>query len=184
MMLKLKLQSFGHLMGRTDSFERPLCWNDWRQEEKGTTEDEMVGRHYQLDGHDFEQAPGVGDGQGSLACCSPLGLSQTPLRDWTDWLTDWCFIVIAQLLSCVRLLATLWTIACQAPLFFTISQSLLRFLSIESLMLSKQLIFCRPLLLSIFMSYLYLQIPPPSSVWLYHMIYGNFYYIWVFKFLV
>ena len=44
-----------------------------RQEEKVTTEDEMVGWHHPLDGHEFEQAPGVGDGQGSLACCSPRG---------------------------------------------------------------------------------------------------------------
>ena len=42
-----------------------------RQEEKGMTEDEMVGWHHQVDGHEFEQALGVGDGQGSLACCSP-----------------------------------------------------------------------------------------------------------------
>ena len=46
---------------------------DWRQEEKGTTEDEMVGWHHWLDGHEFEQDPGVGDGQGSLECCSPWG---------------------------------------------------------------------------------------------------------------
>ena len=44
---------------------------DWGQEEKRVTEDEMVGCHHQLDGHEFEQAPGVGEGQGSLACCSP-----------------------------------------------------------------------------------------------------------------
>ena len=44
---------------------------DWRQEEKGTTEDEMVGWHHWLNGHEFEQASGVGEGQGSLACCSP-----------------------------------------------------------------------------------------------------------------
>ena len=44
---------------------------DWRQEEKGTTEDEMVGWHHRLDGHEFEQAPGVGDGQRGLVCCSP-----------------------------------------------------------------------------------------------------------------
>ena len=44
---------------------------DWRQEEKWATEDDMVGWHYLLDAHEFEQAPGVGDGQGSLACCSP-----------------------------------------------------------------------------------------------------------------
>ena len=46
---------------------------DRRQEEKGMTEDEMVGWLHQLDGHEFEQAPGVGDGQGSLGCCSPWG---------------------------------------------------------------------------------------------------------------
>ena len=42
-------------------------------EEKGMTEDEMVGWHHRLDGHEFGQAPGIGDGQGSLACCSPWG---------------------------------------------------------------------------------------------------------------
>ena len=41
--------------------------------EKGTTENEMVGWHHLLDGHEFDQAPGVGDGQGSLVCCSPCG---------------------------------------------------------------------------------------------------------------
>ena len=49
----------------------PDAGKDRRQEEKGTTEDEMVGCHHQLDGHEFEQSPGAGDGQGSLACCSP-----------------------------------------------------------------------------------------------------------------
>ena len=60
---------------------------DWRQEEKGTTEDEMVGRHYQFDGHKFEQAPGVGDGQGGLVWCNPWGLKEsytTELLNWTD----------------------------------------------------------------------------------------------------
>ena len=42
-----------------------------RQEEKGATEVKMVGWHHQLNGHEFEQAPGVGEGQGSLACCTP-----------------------------------------------------------------------------------------------------------------
>ena len=51
----------------------PDAGRDWGQEEKGTTEDEMIGWHHQLDGHEFEQASGVGDGQGSLACCSPWG---------------------------------------------------------------------------------------------------------------
>ena len=48
----------------------PDAGKDWRQEEKGMTEDEMVGWHHWLDGLEFEQAPGVGDGQGSLVCCS------------------------------------------------------------------------------------------------------------------
>ena len=49
----------------------PDAGKDWRQEEKGTTEDEMVGWHHWLNGHEFEQGLGVGDGQGRLACCSP-----------------------------------------------------------------------------------------------------------------
>ena len=73
-MLKLKLQSFGHLMQRIDSFEKTLMPGKiGGQEQKGTTEDEMVGWHHQLNRHEFEQAPGVGDGQGSLVCCSPWG---------------------------------------------------------------------------------------------------------------
>ena len=51
----------------------PDAGKDGRQEEKRTTEDEMVGWHHQLNGHEFEQARGVGEGQGSLACCSPQG---------------------------------------------------------------------------------------------------------------
>ena len=69
-MLKLKLQYFGHVMQRTDSLEKTMMLE---KTEGGTTEDEMVGWHHQLDGHEFEQALGVGDGQGSLACCSPWG---------------------------------------------------------------------------------------------------------------
>ena len=48
---------------------------------KGTTEDEMVGWHPRLDGHEFEQALGIGDGQGSLACCSPWGLKESDTTD-------------------------------------------------------------------------------------------------------
>ena len=62
----------------------PDAGKDWRQEEKGTTEDEMVGWHHWLNGHKFEQAPGVGDGQGSLACCSPqrVGHNWAAELDW------------------------------------------------------------------------------------------------------
>ena len=64
LMLKLKLQYTGHLMQRTDSLEKILWLGkiERRQEEKGTTEDEMVGWHHQLNGPKSEQAPGVGDG--------------------------------------------------------------------------------------------------------------------------
>ena len=70
-------------------WKRPWNWErkDWRQEEKGLTEDEMVGWHHQLDGHELEQAPGVGDGQKSLACCSPWDhkeLGRTKQLNWTD----------------------------------------------------------------------------------------------------
>ena len=51
----------------------PHAGKDCGQEEKGTTDDEMVGWHHRLDGHESEQTPGVGDGQGSLACCHPWG---------------------------------------------------------------------------------------------------------------
>ena len=81
LMLKLKLQYFGHLMQRLDSLEKTDIAKDWRREEKGMTEDEMVEWHLQHDGHEFEQASGVGDGEGSLVCCSPLG-SQSVGHDW------------------------------------------------------------------------------------------------------
>ena len=71
LMLKLKLQYFGPLMRRTDSFEKTLMLGKIEGRRRGMTEDEMVGWHHQLDGHEFEQAPGIGEGQGSLACCSP-----------------------------------------------------------------------------------------------------------------
>ena len=51
------------------------------EEEKGTTEDEMVGWHHRLDGHEFEQAPGVGDGQGSLVCCSPWSRKELDMTE-------------------------------------------------------------------------------------------------------
>ena len=54
LMLRLKLQYFGHLMRRVDSLEESDAQRDWGQEEKGTTEDEMAGGHHQLDGHEFE----------------------------------------------------------------------------------------------------------------------------------
>ena len=57
---------------------------DWRQE-KGTTEDEMVRWYHQLDGHEFDQSPGVGDGQGSLKCCSLWGRKLSGMTEWLNW---------------------------------------------------------------------------------------------------
>ena len=61
---------------------------DWRQEEKGTTEEEIVGWHHRLDGHKFEQAMGVGDRQRSLACCSPWGRRESHRTEWLNWPED------------------------------------------------------------------------------------------------
>ena len=82
LMLKLKLQYFGHLMQRADSLEKkdPDAGKDWKQE-KGTTEDEMVGWHHWLNGHEFEQALGVGNGQGSLMFCSPWGPKESDTNE-------------------------------------------------------------------------------------------------------
>ena len=75
-MLKLKLEYFGHLMQRADSLEKTLMLGRIEgKRRRGQAENEMVGYHHQLNGHEFEQAPGVGDGQGSLACCSPCMIS-------------------------------------------------------------------------------------------------------------
>ena len=101
-------------IGRTDAeAEAPVLWppdvknwltgknpnggKDWRREEKGTTEDEMVWWHHRLNAHEFEQALGVGDGWGGLACCSPWGHKESdmterlsnkgiPVTWWIQWL--------------------------------------------------------------------------------------------------
>ena len=64
----------------------PDAGKDWRQEEKRTTEDEMVGWHHRLNGHEFEQALGVGDGQGSLVCCSPWGCRESETTERLNWI--------------------------------------------------------------------------------------------------
>ena len=87
LMLKLKLQYFGRLTWRTDSLEKTMMLGktEGRRKKKGTTEDEMVGWHYWVNGHEFEQAQGVSDGQGSLACCSPWGRKELDLTEWLNW---------------------------------------------------------------------------------------------------
>ena len=84
------------LMWRADSLEKTDAGKDWRQEEKWVTEDEMVGWHHRLDGHEFELAPGDGEGQGSLACCSPWGQKESDMTEQLknsipcDYLTEQC----------------------------------------------------------------------------------------------
>ena len=96
LMLKLKLQYFEHLMWRTDSLEKnPDVGKDWRQKQEGTTEDDMVGWHHQLSGHKFEQALQVGDGQGSLVCCSPWGHKESDAVEWLSWTELWIAIILS-----------------------------------------------------------------------------------------
>ena len=88
-------------IGRTDAEAKtPILWppdakswliwkdpdvgKDWGQE-KGTTEDEMVGWHHWLDGHGFGWTPGAGDGQGGLVCCSSWGRKESDMSEWLNW---------------------------------------------------------------------------------------------------
>ena len=87
MMLKLKLQYFGTSCEELTHWQRSWCWERLRQEDKGTTEDEMVGWDHWLNGHDLGQTPGVGDRQGGLVCCGPWGNKEsdkTERLNWTD----------------------------------------------------------------------------------------------------
>ena len=79
-MLNLKLLYLWPPMSRVIG-KYPVAGKDWRQEDKGTTEDEMVGWHHQFYGHEFEQAPGDGEGQGSLACCDSWGHKESDMTE-------------------------------------------------------------------------------------------------------
>ena len=109
-------------IGRTDA-EAPILWlpdgkkwltgkdpdtgENWRQEEKGMTEDEMVGWHHWLDEHEFEQALGVGDGQGTQLCCSPWGHKEWDTTEWLNWTElNW------KLGLCPN---SLWKLLCSSP---------------------------------------------------------------------
>ena len=101
-------------IGKTDvEVETPILWppdvknwltgkdpdagKDWGQEDKGTTEDEIVGWHLQLNEHEFEQVLGVSDGQGSLACCCPWGDKELDTIEWVSW-TDTVFLGLTSVL--------------------------------------------------------------------------------------
>ena len=86
----------------------PDAGKDWRQEEKGTTEDEMVGWHHWLDEHEFEQVPGAGNGQGTWhAAVHGVTKSQTWLRDWTQLNWSWQMCIISLwFLTCISLMVS------------------------------------------------------------------------------
>ena len=92
MMLKLKLQCFGHLMWRVDSLEKTLMLGRIEgRRSRGRHRMRWLNGHHQLDGHEFEWTPGVGDGQGGLVCCSPRGHKEsntTEKLNWTELKTD------------------------------------------------------------------------------------------------
>ena len=75
---------------------------DWREEKKGTTEDEMVGWHHQLDGDEFEQAPGAADGQGSLASCSSQIRKELDLIQWLNWQVQIVFDMVPPYISSLK----------------------------------------------------------------------------------
>ena len=79
LMLKLKFQYFGHLMRRTNSLEKTLMLG--KTEGRRRRGQRMVGWHHGFNGHKFEQALGVGDGQGSLVCCSPWGHKESDVTE-------------------------------------------------------------------------------------------------------
>ena len=76
----------------------PDAGRDWGQEEKGMTGDEMVGWHDRLNGHEFEQALRVGDGQGGLTCCSPWDCKESEMTEWLNWMK---IVFILKSLVCV-----------------------------------------------------------------------------------
>ena len=84
LMLKLKLQILWPPGAKSNLIGKDLdAGKNWRQEEKGTTEDEMVGWHHWLNGHELEQTPRDGKGQESLVCCSPWGRKESDMTEWT-----------------------------------------------------------------------------------------------------
>ena len=120
--------------GRTNAeAETPILWppdmksrlfgkdcdagKDWGQEKKGTTGDEMVGWHHQRDGHEFEQAPGHSEGQGSLVCCSPWGHKESGTNEWLNshkykWQILFLVVVCLSLRTLIWIVSTPWLKFC------------------------------------------------------------------------
>ena len=125
-------------IGRTDAeAETPILWppdvkstwliwkdpdagKDWGQEEKGTTDDKMVGWHHRLNGHGFEWTPGVGDGQGGLACCSSWGHKESDTTEQLNW-TDTYFSFEYQAQLQINCLINFLILSIRTWLRFTLS---------------------------------------------------------------
>ena len=122
-------------IGRTDTeAETPILWppdaknwligkdpdagKDWRQEEKGMMEDEMVEWHHWLNGHEFEQTLAVDDGQGDLACCRPWSHKESDTTERLNWTELGTYGLI------LMMLVGLWSQTCLAPFFWNYNQSL------------------------------------------------------------
>ena len=110
LMLKLKLQYFWPPDAKSWLiWKDPDVGKDWRQEEKGMTEDEMAGWHHRLDGHEFEWTPGVGDGQGGLVWCDSWGRKEsdtTEQLNWTELNQKKCIIISVY---------TIYSLICKNP---------------------------------------------------------------------
>ena len=85
LMLKLKLQNFGHWCEELTHLKRPWCWERLRAGGEGDTKDGMVGWHHWLNGHEFGWTPGVGDGQGGLACCDSWDHKESDMTEPLNW---------------------------------------------------------------------------------------------------
>ena len=85
LMLKLNSNTLATWCEELTHLKRSWCWEDWLQEEKGMTEDEMVGWHHRLNGHGFGWTLAVGDGQGGLACCGSWGLKESDTTEQLNW---------------------------------------------------------------------------------------------------
>ena len=90
----------------------PDAGRDWGQEEKGTTEDEMAGWHHWLDGPEFEWTPGVGDGQGGLACCDSWSCKESDMTEWLNWSDIHIYLLFQILFHCRLLQAIEYSFLC------------------------------------------------------------------------
>ena len=99
--------TFGHLMWRADSFEKILTLGNIEDRSRGGTEDKMIGWHHLLNAHEVEQAPGIGDGKGSLVCCSQWGCKESNTTEQLNW-TELKFTCWSLNLHCSYKLPELW----------------------------------------------------------------------------